>query len=290
MNVHQSEKQIKDLLVEGRRSSSGKNPNHTRRVNFPGVYVISRSLTDKGLMKIGEAHGSGGIINRVIGQYKICLPIKSEEFYLRYVVITPRKTEGKKHYSQIMESKILDAMDLGVKDSYSDEYIFSNDDKHVEKKMVGVLDQSEEYFTTAIKFIETGFHVYEKNKGFSTPIQDFNSLPALNIAINALLQLRKGKQKASAANILTSMKNSNVVQATAVNPTPAIVLPGRPPSSTRPKRATKIPAKLRDSVPPKKTKKKSGFWEYFADWKKKNPTVLHVQALKDAGEAWRARN
>ncbi|MEY3393468.1 MAG: hypothetical protein RL498_388 [Pseudomonadota bacterium] len=286
MNLHKYETEVRNLLVEGRRNSSGKNPNLTRRTNFPGVYVISRNMTNKGLMKLGEAHGQGGIIDRINGQYKICMPLKSDEFYLRYIVITPRKQEGKKHYSQIMESRLLDAISIsmGVTDSYSKEYLFQNSDIKLEDKMFEVFKVSKQYFKIAVKFTTSGFYIYEEDKGFKTPIQDFSSIPTFNEEISAMLELRKGKQMPSPENILTSMKNSQTTQAIVVNPTQAIVVN----NSSKPKRITKVPAKFKDNAPKAKAKSagKSDWWGFFEQYKAKNSNVPHTKALKKAGVLW----
>ena len=118
-----TKKSIADLLQEGTRLSAGKTVK-TKKTYYPGVYIISRTKVYD-IFKLGEAHGNGGLYDRIINQYKICYSLKSSEFFLRYLVICPRQKEGKLHYSQIMEREMLKIIDSKVKDSYIKEYLFA---------------------------------------------------------------------------------------------------------------------------------------------------------------------
>ena len=109
LNIHTHQKSIADLLQEGTRLSAGKTAK-TTKTHYPGVYIISRTKVYD-IFKLGEAHGNGGLYDRIIHQYKICYSLKSSEFFLRYLVICPRKKEGKLHYSQIMEKEMLKIID-----------------------------------------------------------------------------------------------------------------------------------------------------------------------------------
>ena len=73
MNIHTYQKNISDLLLTGQRESTGKSK-YKKKTYYSGVYMISRTL-DHNLMKLGEAHGQGGLYQRIIGQYKICMSL-----------------------------------------------------------------------------------------------------------------------------------------------------------------------------------------------------------------------
>jgi hypothetical protein len=189
MNIHKYQKELSDLLLEGSRISTGKRKTKTK-VYFPGVYIIARNL-GYNMFKLGEAHGSGGLYSRIMGQYKICMSLKSEEFYMRFLVISKRKKKGNKFYSQILEKEFLKVIDSGVEDSYSKEYIFTPDMAELERKMGVVLTSHKEYYSTAIKFTQNGFRVYEEKSGFNTPLLNFDVLRNLNPDVNLLLNLSK---------------------------------------------------------------------------------------------------
>ena len=121
------------------------------------------------------------------------MSLKTTEFYLRYLVIAHRKKEGTKHYSQILEKELLNTIDSKVEDSYSKEYIFTPDIEQLEKRMSQVLKARKEYFSVAIKFRPTGFHLYDEKKGFNTRLLDFDQLPSLNPAVVSMLDLYKSK-------------------------------------------------------------------------------------------------
>jgi hypothetical protein len=189
MNIHKHQKHIRDLLQEGSRISGGKKPT-AKKVYYPGCYILSRTLTQN-LCKLGESHGQGGLYERIIGQYKVCMSLRTTEFYLKYLVITHRKKVGTRHFSQILEKALLGTIDSKVEDSYSKEYIFTPDIDLLEKRMSQVLKAHKDYFTVAIKFRPDGYQLYEENKGFKTRIWNFDRLPSLNPDANALIDFYK---------------------------------------------------------------------------------------------------
>ena len=193
MNIHKYNKQISDLLLEGSRLSEGKSKTK-KKVYYPGCYIISRTLTHN-LFKLGEAHGKGGLYNRIIGQYKICMSLKTTEFFMRYLVIAHRRKEGNKFFSQILEKALLKTIDSEVPDSYSKEYIFTPDQVVLEKKMAVVLKTHKEYYSVAIKFTPKGFCMYDEVNGFNTRPQTFKELPNLNPDVVLLLGLSKPRPK-----------------------------------------------------------------------------------------------
>ena len=186
MNIHKYQKNISDFLLTGRRVSEGTN--RKSKTHNAGVYIISRTVDDS-LMKLGEAKGQGGLYDRIIKQYKVCYSLKSSEFFLRYLFICPKKKDGKTHYSQILEKKLLKDIDGEVEDSYSKEYIFNTNTKNLEGKMIQTLKSNKDIYETAIKFEKDGFRIFDEEKGFDTPLQNFNNLPSLNSDVNNLLSL-----------------------------------------------------------------------------------------------------
>jgi len=145
-------------------------------VYVPGCYIVARTL-GYNLFKLGEAHGQGGLYERIIGQYKICMSLKTE-FFLRYLVIAHRKKDGTKHFSQILEKLLLTTIDSPVEDSYSKEYIFEPQIAALEKKMAIVLEAHKHLYSHAIKFTQSGFRLFEHG-GFSGPKLNFAELPNL---------------------------------------------------------------------------------------------------------------
>ena len=97
MNIHQYSNDIQDLLKTGTRGSESKDSTRTSKKTtyYPGVYIISRVMN--GVMKLGEAHGKGGLVDRITGQYKICYPVKGKEFFMRYLVICHREKRLQEH-------------------------------------------------------------------------------------------------------------------------------------------------------------------------------------------------
>ena len=100
MNFKNKEIQIKNLLVlsEKRASTSAKKKTTYRYQYQKGVYIISR-LKDDDNVKIGMAHGGGGLFNR-LKSYKICWPFP-KEYYLQYLFICDSVN------AKILEKKIL---------------------------------------------------------------------------------------------------------------------------------------------------------------------------------------
>ena len=134
--------------MTGKRESQSKDGTKTTKpaTYYPGVYIISRVLN--GVMKLGEAHGGGGLFSRITSQYKICYPVKGKEIFMRYIVICHREKEMvqgsrkkmvNKHYSQIMETAMLKIIKSEIEDSYSREYIFAPDIAELDRKMVTLL-------------------------------------------------------------------------------------------------------------------------------------------------------
>ena len=170
---------------------------YMNKTHYPGVYVISRKKQDK-QMKLGEAHGNGGLYDRIRNQYKICMSInqgENLEFFLRYLIITPRERVGDKsrgkHYSQKMEKDLLNllkAKEQIYEDSYSDEVLFTGDDG-LEKSMFEILKKNKKYFTIAIKFADKYMYIYEEGNGFNTKALRFKDLPNLNPNVVNLLAL-----------------------------------------------------------------------------------------------------
>lgn len=191
MNIHRHQQHIRDLLQEGSRISEGKRSTK-KKVYQPGCYILARTQ-NQNVCKLGESHGQGGLYERIIGQYKVCMSLKTTEFFLKYLVIAHRKREGTKHYSQIIEKDLLGTIDSKVEDSYSKEYIFTPDIEQLEKRMSTVLKSRKEYFSVAIKFRPTGFHLYDEKKGFNTRLLDFDQLPSLNPTVVSLIDLYKSK-------------------------------------------------------------------------------------------------
>ena len=91
-----------------------------------------------------------------------------------------------------MEKEMLKIIDSKVEDSYSKEYLFAPNIPILESRLFEVLKSHSAYFTTAIKFFEEGFRIYTPESGFKTELQSFDSLPNLNPAASALLELSKG--------------------------------------------------------------------------------------------------
>ena len=214
MNIHDYKKDIRDLLLTGNRESQSKDGKKTRKpaTYFPGVYIISRVLN--GVMKLGEAHGAGGLYSRITSQYKICYPVKGKEFFMRYIVICHREKEMvmgsrkkmvNKHFSQIMEAAMLKIIKSEIEDSYSREYIFAPDIAELDRKMVTLLKSHRKYFSTAIKFGDKLMHVFNGN-GFNTT-KDFDVLKSLNPHAQSLLDLYTSGPKSIEA-ALVALKNS----------------------------------------------------------------------------------
>jgi hypothetical protein len=193
MNIHKYQKFISDLVLETTRNSQGVNKNKKVKGHLPGCYIISRTL-NYNLFKLGEAHGLGGLYQRILGQYKICMSLQSE-FFLRYLVIAHRRKEGTKHYAQILEKALLTTIDSKVEDSYSNEYIFTPDISELETRMGRVLKSHQKYYSIAIKFTKNGFRLYEEGRGFNTTLLDFEQLPNLNPDVGLLLNLSKPEVK-----------------------------------------------------------------------------------------------
>ena len=91
-----------------------------------------------------------------------------------------------------MEKEMLKIIDSKVEDSYSKEYLFAPNIPILEGRLFEVLASHSRYLTTAIKFFEEGFRIYTPESGFKTKLQSFDSLPNLNPAASALLELSKG--------------------------------------------------------------------------------------------------
>jgi hypothetical protein len=193
MNIHSKQHEVSDLLLEGSRLSAGKNRTKKKKTYHPGCYIISRTL-GYNLFKLGEAHGAGGLYERIIGQYKICMSLNTE-FFLRYLVIAHRKKEGNKFYSQVLEKQLLSTIDSKVGESYSKEWLFSPDITDLETRMFKVLKSHAKYFSIAIKFTKTGMRLYKEGYGFNTPLLDFKEMPNLNPDVGLLLNLSKPAPK-----------------------------------------------------------------------------------------------
>ena len=123
------------------------------------------------------------------------MSLKSEEFYMRYLVIAHRKKQGTKFYSQLLEKELLKSIDSPVEDSYSKEYLFQPGISELEKRMFRVFKSHKAYFSTAIKFTQNSMYVYEEGKGFKTKPMSFDELPNLNPAVSSLLSLYKKPKK-----------------------------------------------------------------------------------------------
>ena len=98
MNFKKQEKKIKKLLVLSEKRQSETHPTQYRYQYQKGVYVISKDLDDTH-HKIGMAHGSGGLFNR-LKSYKICWPYP-KEYYLQYLFICNSTN------ARLLEKKIL---------------------------------------------------------------------------------------------------------------------------------------------------------------------------------------
>jgi len=98
MNFKKHEKKIKKLLVLSEKRRSETHPTQYRYQYQKGVYVISKDLNDDH-HKIGMAHGSGGLFNR-LKSYKICFPYP-KEYYLQYLFICNSTN------ARLLEKKIL---------------------------------------------------------------------------------------------------------------------------------------------------------------------------------------
>ena len=98
MNFKKQEKKIKKLLVLSEKRQSETHPTQYRYQYQKGVYVISKDLDDTH-HKIGMAHGSGGLFNR-LKSYKICWPYP-REYYLQYLFICNSTN------ARLLEKKIL---------------------------------------------------------------------------------------------------------------------------------------------------------------------------------------
>ncbi len=195
MNIHKHQASIKKLLHEGDRQSKSTKASKKVDTYFSGCYIISQDLkTD--VYKLGESYGSGGLYNRIIKQYKICMPLKSEQFYLHYIVVCPRKKEGKINYSHIMEQTLQKAINSDVYDSYSREYFFNIDNNNTENKIVECLKQMQKYFLIAIKFSQSGFYLFGSEK-FEPKLYSFSQLSEIgNLkAPEALLSLSREPPK-----------------------------------------------------------------------------------------------
>ena len=186
MNIHKYEKQIQALLLERTRISENtgkKSPQH-----LPGIYLISRTLDDR-LIKLVE---SSNLFTRIRQQYKMCYPLRSEHFFLRYIVICPREKDGKESYAQKMEKQFRKVIDSEVYDSYSKEYLSNPGVSEMEKRMYAVLKSRYKYFTIALKFTPAGFRLFDGST-FKN-LQSFETLPNLNPA-DSLLSLLKSQPR-----------------------------------------------------------------------------------------------
>ena len=90
-----------------------------------------------------------------------------------------------------MEREMLKIIDSKVEDSYSKEYLFAPKIDELESRLFKVLMSHSGYYTMAIKFFTRGFRKYTPEKGFTTELLSFDSLPNLNPAVSALLELAK---------------------------------------------------------------------------------------------------
>ena len=101
---------------------------------------------------------------------------------------------------------MLKIIDSKVEDSYSKEYLFAPKIDELESRLFEVLKSKSGYYTTAIKFFTRGFRTYTPEKGFTTDLLNFDSLPNLNPDVNLLLNLRKPQQAKTAKKIVYNMK------------------------------------------------------------------------------------
>ena len=104
-----------------------------------------------------------------------------------------------------MQRKMLKIIDSKVEDSYSKEYLFAPKIDELESRLFEVLKSHSAYFTTAIKFFTHGFRKYTPEKGFSTDLLSFDSLPNLNPDVNLLLNLSKPQHEKTAKKIVYNM-------------------------------------------------------------------------------------
>ena len=183
------------LLNTGHRKSDGftktkpPKPKQKTPVYYPGVYVVSRKLSNN-ISKLGEASGQGGIYKRVISQYKICYPDTQKEFFMKYLILTERKTVQvpnakktkmiEKSYAQMMEQMLHKSIGKSpvIKDIYSNEYIYTSTTE-IEKNMDKVFQNPhiKPFYLRVLKFVENGFHEYDKEKGkFGEDVLDFKQL------------------------------------------------------------------------------------------------------------------
>ena len=110
MNFHDKGKDIRKLWLRPEtRKSNSKNPNKSNKnvaQFYKGIYVLWRDqeLDKNGKLqyKIGMAHGSGGIYER-LKSYKNWFPYE-DEFYLHFCIITPKEEDAKKLEKIILKS------------------------------------------------------------------------------------------------------------------------------------------------------------------------------------------
>ena len=114
-----------------------------------------------------------------------------------------------------MEREMLKITDSKVEDSYSKEYLFSPKINELESRLFKVLKSHSGYYTTAIKIFARGFRKYTPEKGFITDLLSFDSLPNLNPAVSALLDLAKapthlGSEKPKRPTVAGNQKKKEV--------------------------------------------------------------------------------
>lgn len=185
MNWHQHEKSIQKLLHEGIRLSGGKNPNKKIHKYMPGVYVMTQKEHDDQFVKVGMSWGSGGIYQRIKGQYKLCFHQKNEMF-LRYCIISPRtKTDGK-HTAEVLERKITRSFDTDTVASYSKEWVINAGESLFYSRITDVLRNNRELWTHVVKF---------SSRGWVTVANDGSSLSGLDRGHGTDVQALKGPRK-----------------------------------------------------------------------------------------------
>ena len=135
-------------------------------------------------------------IRAYTNQYKICMSLKSSEFYMRYLIIAHRKMDKSKHFSQVLERAMLKRIDMQVEDSYSKEWLFTPDISVLEKRMGEVLQAHPDFYTMALKFLPSGIRVFSRDgRGFNTKPITFKQLINLNPDVNNLLLLSRSTEK-----------------------------------------------------------------------------------------------
>ena len=84
------------------------------------------------------AYGQGGLFRRLI-DYKVCYSME-DEFWLKYVIITPEMKLDGKPFASLLEKLLLKNIGTQAEKSYSDEWLINADTKKLERFLFQTLN------------------------------------------------------------------------------------------------------------------------------------------------------